>query len=121
MRQVYVNKWCKTATTAPSLYVLSDVIKPGFILHVHNCFAHAPERIVGEVIELGVRDGIGDVLIRSRGGTTAKNGMSALRDFFVGEGDQIFAYFPSATGADKIELHVIGCLLSIDEYREKGE
>ena len=121
MRQIYLNKWCETANSAPSLYVLSDVIKPGFILHVHNCFAHAPERAAGEVITLGVRDGIGDVIVRSRGGATAKNGMSALNDFFVGEGDQIFAYFPSATGTDKIELHVIGCLLSIDEYREKGE
>lgn len=121
MRQLYIKKWCKTATTAPSLYVLSDRIKPGWILHVHNCYAHAPERDTSEIIMLGVRNGEGDILIRSRGGAIAKEGMSALNDFFVGEGDQIFAYFPSATGTESIELHVVGCLITLDEYREKGE
>lgn len=47
--------------------------------------------------------------------------MSALRDFFVGEGDQVFAHFPDSALGHTIGLHVIGCLLSIDEYREKGE
>ncbi|MBA7681442.1 hypothetical protein ES703_89780 [subsurface metagenome] len=121
MRQIYINKWSETATSAPSLYVLSDVIKPGWILHVHSCYAHAPERAQNEIIWLGVRNGVGDVLVRARAAGIAAEGMSARRDFFVGEGDQIFAYFPSATGSDVIELHVIGCLLSIDEYREKGE
>lgn len=121
MRQIYIRKFCETATTAPSLYVLSDVVKPGTILHVHNCYAHAPERAANEIIWMGVRNGVGDVLVRARGAGIAAEGMSTRRDFFVGEGDQIFAYFPSATGTDAIELHVIGCLLSIDEYREKGE
>lgn len=121
MRQVYINKWCKTALTAPTLYVLSDRVEPGFVLHVHNCYAHAPERAANEIVQIGVRNGIGDVLIRSRGAGIAAEGMSARRDFFVGEGDQIFAYFPSAAGTDIIELHVVGCLLSIEEFRAKGE
>ena len=121
MRQVYINKWCETPTTAPSLYVFSDVVKPGYVLHVHSCFAHDPERGANEIITLGVRDAGRLIILRSRAGAIAKEGMSAIRDFFVGEGDQIFAYFPDATGDDPIELHVVGVLLSLDEWREKGE
>jgi len=121
MRRIYIDKWCETPATAPSLYVFSDRVDPGFVLHVHSCHAHAPERAASEIIWLGVRNGVKDVLIMARGGAIAKEGMSALRDFFVGEGDQIFAYFPSATGTEAIELHVVGCLISLDEWREKGE
>ncbi|MBW2091024.1 MAG: hypothetical protein JRI34_02720 [Deltaproteobacteria bacterium] len=121
MRQIYINKWSETVNATHSKYVLSDVVKPGCILHVHNCFAHAPERKVNDIIQMGVRDGVSDVLVRSRGGAIAKEGMTNLNDFFVGEGDLIFAYFPDSDDTNTIELHVIGCLLSIDEYREKGE
>lgn len=121
MRQLYIKKWCETAITAPSLYVFSDRIKPGWILHVHNCYAHAPERAANEIVMLGIRNGEGDVLIRVRAAGIAAEGMSSRRDFFVGEGDQIFAYFPSAAGGDVIELHVVGCLISLDDFREKGE
>lgn len=121
MRQLYIKKWCETATTAPSLYVFSDRVKSGLILHVHNCYAHAPERAANAIIQLGVRSGGEDVLIRVRAAGIAAEGMSARRDFFVGEGDQVFAYFPSATGTDSIEIHIVGCLISLDEYREKGE
>ena len=120
MRQVYINKWCETVVTAPSLYVLSERVAPGYILQVHNCFAHAPERTANEIIQIGIRNGIGDILLRVRGAGTPAEGMSVLNAFFVGEGDQIFAYFPSATGTDSIELHVVGCLISLDEWREKG-
>lgn len=121
MRRIYINKWCETANSAPLLYVLSDPVEPGYVLHVHNCYAHAPERAANEIIHIGVRNGIGDILIRARAAGATAEGMSARRDFFVGEGDQIFAYFPSAEGSDVIELHVIGCLISLDEWREKGE
>lgn len=121
MRRVYIEKWCETANSAPSLYVFSERIPPGYVLHVHSCYAHAPERAANEIVWLGVRNGGKDVLVRARGAGIAAEGMSARRDFFVGEGDQIFAYFPSALTTDKIELHIIGCLISLDEWREKGE
>jgi len=121
MRQVYLNKWCETPNTAPSKYVYSDVVKPGYVLHVHTCFAHDPERAANEIITMGILDAGRQIILRSRGCAIAKEGMSALKDFFVGEGDKIFAYFPDATGDDPIELHVVGVLLSLDEWREKGE
>jgi len=70
---------------------------------------------------MGILDAGRQIILRSRGCAIAKEGMSALKDFFVGEGDKIFAYFPDATGDDPIELHVVGVLLSLDEWREKGE
>lgn len=121
MRRVYIEKWSETVVAGHSKYVFSDRVDPGHILHAHNCFAHAPERETNDIIQIGVRDGGRDILLRSRAGAIAKEGMSSLTDFFVGEGDQIFAYFPDADETDTIELHVVGCLLSVDEYREKGE
>lgn len=121
MRRVYIKKWCETANSAPTLYVFSERIPPGQILHVHTCYAHVPDRDATELIFLGVRNGGVDVFLRVRGPAAAAEGMSARRDFFVGEGDQVFAYFPSATGTDKIELHVIGCLIPLAEWRMTGE
>jgi len=120
MRRIYIEKWCETANSAPTLYVFSDPIPAGYVLHVHTCYAHAPERDQNELIWLGVRNGGVDVLVRARAAGIAAEGMSARRDFFVGEHDQIFAYFPSAVTTDKIELHVIGCMIPLDEFREKG-
>lgn len=121
MRQIYIDKWCEVVDATHTRYVLSDRVEPGWILHVHNCYAHAPQRSAGDILWLGVRNGGKDVLVRARGGAVAKEGMSALRDFFVGEGDQIFAYFPDAAETHNIELHVVGCLISLDQWREKGE
>lgn len=118
MRQLYINKWSEKIGADHSKYILSDAIKAGQVLHVHNCYAHAPERAATEIIWLGVRNGIGDVLVRARAAGTTAEGMSARRDFFVGEGDQIFAYFPSAESGDTLELHVVGCLIDLDSWRQ---
>ena len=120
MRQLYINKWSEKIGADHSKYILSDAVKAGQVLHVHNCYAHAPERAANEIVQIGVRNGVGDVLIRSRGAGIAAEGMSARRDFFVGEGDQIFAYFPSAQTTDLIELHVVGCLITLDDWRRTG-
>lgn len=121
MRRLYLEKWSEEVDAAHSKYIFSERVDPGWILHVHNCYAHAPERDTSDIIMLGVRTGVKEVLVRSRGGAVAKEGMSSLNDFFVGEGNDIFAYFPDSDTGDTIELHVIGCLISLDEYREKGE
>lgn len=121
MRRIYIEKWCDVLTATHSRYVFSDTVDAGWILHVHNCYAHAPERKINDIIWLGVRLGGKDVLIRSRGGSKEKEGMSALRDFFVGELNQIFAYFQDAAVGDSIELHVVGCLIPLADFRLKGE
>jgi len=118
MRQIYIKKWSEKIGAGHSNYIFSDRVKSGKVLHVHNCYAHAPERAATEITRLGVRNGGDDVLIRARAAGTTAEGMSARRDFFVGEGDQIFAYFPSAESGDTLELHVVGCLLTLKSWRQ---
>lgn len=121
MRLMYIRSWRETLTAGHSGYVLSERIDPGMVLHVQNCYAHAPERAVSDITWLGVRSGGQDVLVRARGGAVAKEGMSAINDFFVGEGDQVFAAFPDAEEDDTGELHVIGVLYDLESWRAFGE
>lgn len=121
MRQVYIDSWSVLFTAGHSGYVFSDTVRPGMVLHVQNCYAHAPERDTSEIVQMGVRNGSKDVLVRARGGAIAKEGMSSLNDFLVGEGDQVFAYFPSAEAEDTIELHIIGVLYDLKSWRTFGE
>lgn len=117
MSVLYIKKWSEIVAAGHSKYVYSEKIDAGKILHVHNCYAHAPERDANDIIQLGVERGGEKVLIRSRGGAIAKEGMSALRDFFVGEGNRVFGYFPDSEDDDQIELHIVGHLLDIEEWR----
>lgn len=121
MRQIYIRKFSETFVSAPGGYVYSDRVKPGHILHVHNCFAYSPQFAPNDIIVIGIKTVGQKVLIRARSPGVAAEGMSARRDFFCGEGDSIFAYFPNASDTDTLELHVVGCLLSLDEFREQGE
>lgn len=118
MKQVFARKWSETVEDGHSKYVISSKVDPGHVLHVHNCYAHAPERELNDITWIGVRNGGQDILVRARGGAIAKEGMSALRDFFVGEGDQVFAYFPDSDNTDTIELHVIGILYTLAEWKK---
>lgn len=121
MRRLYAQKWTETVEDGHSKRVFSERIDPGMILHVHNCFAHAPEREVNDIMTLYLRNGGQDIVIRSRGGAAVKEGMSALNAFFLGEGDQIYAYFPDADNTDTIELHIIGDLFALDVWRQMRE
>jgi len=121
MKQIYCEKWSETVDASHSKYVFSDRIDPGKILHVKNCFAHAPEREALDIVQLGVQNGGTKVLIRARKWNIAGEGVSAFNDFFVGEGDQIYAHFPDADNTDTVELHVIGVLYTLDEWRKIPE
>ena len=121
MRQIYCEKWSETVDASHSKYVFSDRVKPGWMLHVHNCFGHAPERKSADKAHIGIENGGTKVLVRSRSWDVAGDGVSALNDFYVGEGDQVYAYFPDADSTDTIELHVIGILMTLDEWRQMRE
>jgi len=118
MKQMYARKWSETVDASHSKYIFSDRVDPNYILHVLSCYAHAPERVASDVTWIGVRNGGQDILVRARGGIAQHEGLSTLNDFFVGEGDQVFAYFPDADDTNTIELHVIGILISLDEWRQ---
>lgn len=119
MAQVHVERWTKIVSAALNKYVLSDRVKPGYVLHVKNCYAYAPEISPNDTVRIGVRNGGTDIYVRVRGTETKNTGLSALNDFFVGEGDAAFAYFPSAIEGETIELHVIGVLYRLEEWRQK--
>lgn len=121
MALLYAERWSETVDASHSKYVFSDRVKSGHVLHVNTCFCHAPERDANDIIKLGVRNGGTDILIRSRAGAIAKEGMSSLRDFNVGEHDRVFAYFPDAENDDTIELHIAGCLRTLEEWRASVE
>jgi len=118
MKQIYARKWSGTVDASHSKYVFSERIPPGDMLHVHNCYAHAPEREANDTCRIGITNGGQNILVRARGVPANSRGLSTLNSFFVGEGDQVFAYFPDADNTDTIELHVIGILYSLDEWRK---
>jgi hypothetical protein len=117
MSQIYIEKWSEVIDSDHLKYVFSDRIRTGSVLHVYNCFAYSAERDANETVQIGVLNGGTNVLVRSRAGSAAKEGVSALNHFLVGEGDQVYAYFPSADNEDTIELHIIGELFSLEEWR----
>jgi len=119
MKQVYAESWSEVVTAAHSRRILSDRIKPGHVLTVLNCYAWAPERAQSDLVRIGVRNGGSDVLVRVRASGVNNYGLSALNEFFVGEGDQVFAYFPDADETDTIELHIIGILQNIEDFRKE--
>ena len=121
MKQIYCEKWSETVDASHSRYVISDRVKAGHMLHVHNCFAHAPEREANDIAHIGVQNGGTKVLVRARKWNVAGEGVSAFNDFYVGEGDQVYAYLPDADSTDTIELHVIGVLMTLDEWRQMRE
>ena len=118
MRIVFCQKWGRTVAATDDRYVKSDRIRPGYVLHVMSCFAHAPEREALDVLKLCIRSGGQNVCIRSRAANLAKTGMSALNPFLVGEGDQVLAYFPDSDTGDTIELCLNGFLTPIEEWLE---
>jgi len=119
MSQIYAEKWSETVVTGHSKYVLSDRIQTGHVLYVKNCFGYSPEIAAGEEVRIGVRNGGTDVYVRVRDAETRNKGLSALNEFLVGEGDQVFAYFPDAENTETIELHVIGELFRLEEWRAR--
>ena len=119
MRQVYNRSFTVTFSTGDSGYVFAERIDPGYILHVHSALAYAPEREASDDIIIGVRNGGQDVIIRTGATLATQRGLEAQTNFFVGEGDQAFAYFPDADNGDSLGIHLNGVLLPLKDW-EKG-
>jgi hypothetical protein len=121
MGQIYIEKWSETIVSGHSKYVFSDRVQVGHILHVQSCYAYDADLAQNDIIKIGVRNGGVDVLARAHVKTAKDVGMSALNTFFVGEGDLVFAHFPQALNTNTIELHVIGELFRLEEWRKRQE
>jgi len=121
MKQVYVRSWSDTFSTGDSGYIYSKRIIPGEVLHIHNCFAYTPEAALNDVIHIGIVNGGQKTAVRIRKCATENLGLSALNDFFLGEGDQVYGYFPNVADTETIEIHVIGVLYTLYEWRKMTE
>lgn len=121
MRQIYTRGWNVIWHTGDSGYVLSERIDAGWILHVHSAFCYAPEREANDKITLGIRNGGGDIILRAQATLAVQLGMEAPADFFIGEGDQVFAYFANVDDGDTIGIHLNGVLVPRTEWESWPE
>lgn len=121
MRQIYSRAFTVTFTTGDSAYVFTEKIDPGQILHVHACFAYAPEREANDNIIIGVRNGGQDIILVAVATLAAQRGANTPTDFFIGEGDQLYAYFPNVDNTDSIGIHVNGVIMSRKEWEAMPE
>jgi len=121
VRQVYSRSFYVTFATGDSGYVFSDKIESGYVLHVHSCFAYAPEREANDDIIVGIRDGGLDMIMQAQATAATQRGSAVDRDFFVGEGDQVFAYFPDADNGDSLSIHINGVLTLLKDWDKMAE
>ena len=121
MKQIYTRKFCCVHITGGSGYVYSERVDPGMVLHVEVAFAYAPDRAASDNIILGIIDGVEKVILTAKAPLAAQKGLANDNRFHMGEGDRLYAYFPDADDTDTIELHVVGILMPLDEWRQMRE
>jgi len=121
MKQIYARSFAVIFYAGDSGYVYSEKISPGMVLRVETCFAYAPEREASEEIILGIQDGAEKIIIRAAAPLATQKGVANDNPFSMGEGDQLFAYFPNAEDADQLAIHVIGVSYTLDEWRKIRE
>jgi len=119
MRQILSRRYAVTWTTGASAYVYSEQVPPGYVVHVKSCAGYSEQRDASDDIILGYTDGGEKIIVTAMATLAAQMGITASRDFYVGEGDKVFAYFPDVENNDTIELHINGTLLPIADF-EKG-
>lgn len=77
-----------------------------------------PNAKITEVAEITVENGTDILEIRSRARDAAKQGMSTLNPFLVGEHQRIIGHAPEALIGDEICLTVIGELMQLKRWRK---
>lgn len=119
MRQVYSRSFTVTFATGDSGYVLSDRIDPGYVLRVRSCYAYSPEREASDAIYIGIRDGATDIVHFMIAPVATLKGSDMRNELLIGEGDQVFAYFPNCDSGDTLGLNLNGELIPLEDW-EKG-
>jgi len=121
MRQIYNRSFTVVWKTGDSGYVFSEKIETGYILHVHSAFAYSPLRDANDHIVIGLRNGGQDMILRAQAPLAAQKGLETSTDFYVGELDQAFAYFPDAENNDSIGIHLNGVLMTLKDWEKMAE
>ena len=121
MRQIYSRSFTVTFSTGDSGYVFAEKIDPGQILHVHSCVAYSPQREASDDVIVGIRNGGEDLILTAQAPLAAQRGVQIPNKFPVGEGDQVFAYFPDVDNGDSIGIHLNGILSDLKDWEIGAE
>ena len=116
MRYLYQKHWTEKITTGHDRRVYSERVKPGHLLEVHYCYLHAPESKINDVLTIFIDIGGEELVLRSRARDAAKQGMSAVRPFHVGEHRRVIGYAPDADPNDHICLSLCGAMLDLKKW-----
>lgn len=98
--------------------VYGEHVKPGWILKVLTCFLHLPDSKINDVATILVHDGSHELEIRSRARDAAKQGMSALNPFYVGEYQRIIGQTSRFEDPEHMCLTVIGEMIPLNKWRK---
>lgn len=118
MRLEYQHKATETISGTAGGRVYGERVKPGWILKVLTCYLHMPNAKIADVATLVVDNGSEELEIRSRARDAAKQGMSALNPFYVGEYQRVIGSTDKSVDGDQICLTVIGEMIPLKKWRK---
>lgn len=87
-------------------------------MFVHYCYLHLPESKLSDIATIYIETGGEDLVLRSRARDAAKQGMSAIRSFHVGEHRRVYGYAPDADNTNTISLSLCGEMLELKKWRK---
>ena len=116
MRYLYQRQWIEIITAGHDKRVCSDRVRPGRLLEVHYCYLHAPQSKSGDILTIFIDIGGQELVLRSRARDAAKQGMSAIRPFHVGEHRRVIGHAPDADENDHICLSICGAILDLKKW-----
>jgi len=116
VRYLYQGYWTEIITAGHDKRVYGDLVKPGTLLDVCYCYLHAPESKIADVLTLSIDIGGEELVLRSRARDAAKQGMSVLLPFHVGEHRRVIGYAPDSDIGDHICLSLCGAMLDLKKW-----
>jgi len=117
VRYLYQRHWTEKITQAHDRRIYSERVKPGWILAVHYCYLHLPEAKANDVATIFIDIGGEELVLRSRARDAAKQGMSALRPFHVGEHRRVIGHAPDADSGNTISLSLCGEMIPLRKWK----
>lgn len=118
MRYVYQGQWEETVTAGHSKRVISDPVPAGWLLQVHYCYFHVPEAAINDVLTLYMELGGQELVLRSRARDRAKQGMSCVLPFCLGEHRRIIAEALEADNGDHLCLSLCGSMVELKKWKK---
>lgn len=117
MRYLYQKHWTETITAGHDKRVYSERVKAGWVLEAHFCYLHLPGSKAGDVATILVDIGGEELVLRSRARDAAKQGMSTIRPFHVGEHRRVIGHAPDADVGDVITMSLCGAMIPLRKWR----